>query len=61
MARIEIQCTEYEMHQIKNILIDICPFKIGTTKKCSEYDSCNDCKEENIEFTVMEGEGNNAI
>ena len=57
MARIEIQCTEYEMNQIKNNLIDKCPFEIGTIKNCGEDADCNDCQDKNIKFTVIEIEG----
>ena len=57
MAKIEIKCTEYEMNRIKNALIDKCPFKIGTIKNCGEDADCNDCQEKNIEFTVIEREG----
>ena len=59
MARIEIKCSEYEMKQIKEALIDKCPFEIGTIKNCGEDADCNDCQEENIAFTVIESEGNN--
>ena len=52
---IKIECTKHEKKIILIALEDWCPFKQGTIQDCNEDSDCNDCKEKNIKFTVMEG------
>ena len=56
MKRIQINCTKYEGIMIKEALVDTCPFKFRTIKKCGEDSDCNECIDENIEFNAVEND-----
>jgi hypothetical protein len=56
MKRIVIKCTAYEMNEIKTALMNVCPFKPGTTESNCEDGECGICKESNIKFLVTDKE-----
>jgi len=57
MKRIQIICTEHEAKAIKSALNDKCIFKWGIVKNCFEESDCNECIDNNIEFNILESEG----
>jgi len=57
MKRIQIICTEHEAKMIKESLTDKCLFEFGTVKNCGEESDCNECIDNNIEFNIVENEG----
>jgi len=57
MKKVQIICTGHEAKVIKWSLTDTCIFKCGTVKNCGEESDCNECINKNVEFNILESEG----
>ena len=57
MKRIQINCTECEAKSIRLALTGMCIFEFITMKNCHEESDCNECLDDNIEFNILESEG----
>lgn len=53
MARIKIECFEKDKDEVIDAFRTYCPFAYENPK-CNNYDCCDNCITENIEFVIKE-------